>query len=192
MVLHIRQSNTRIYHSCLGLATGSNKFSLGSIHYLNEVLFQRSPSNKTAINVRTGCKLSAVAGTHRAPIQDPGGLSHSRGHIGRQPTSQCQVHLLGLLWTGSLASANCPNRLVGNHHLAPVSHILGNCCQLTEANLISDPSLTLLKFLTNAREDIHPSLQSESNLIPNKLISLSENIPTLRVAQDHPVSTTVL
>ena len=85
-------------------------------------------------------------------------------------TSKCH---LGLLRCGSLASANCPNRLIGNHHLAPVSHILGNCCQLAEANLdrdnvammkiiilwellhlIGDPSLALLKFFTNARKDI--------------------------------------
>merc|ERR1719234_1732293 len=192
MVLHIRQSNTRIYHSCLGLATGSNKFSLGSIHYLNEVLFQRCPSNKTAINVRTGCKLSAVAGTHRATIQDSGGLSHSRGHIGRQPTSQCQVHLLSLLRSGSLAGANRPNWLIGNYHLAPVRHILGNCCQLAEADLISNPCLSFLKFLPNAREDVQSGFQSKLNLVPNKLISLSKNIPPLRVAQDHPTSTAVL
>ena len=42
---------------------------------------------------------------------------------------------LGLLWSGSLAGADCPDRLVGNHHLAPVGHILGNCCQLAEADL---------------------------------------------------------
>ena len=89
-------------------------------------------------------------------------------------TSRCH---LGLLWCGSLASADCPNWLVGNHYLAPVSHIFGNCCQLTEANLgteivvlvkiiilwellhlISDPSLSFLKFLTNAREDIQSGL----------------------------------
>ena len=85
----------------------------------------------------------------------PCGLRHSGGHIGRQPASECQVHLLirwvrevlyrsgisgtgchlGLLWSGSLAGADCPDRLVGNHHLAPVGHILGNCCQLAEADL---------------------------------------------------------
>ena len=81
--------------------------------------------------------------------------------------------------------------------------------------LISDPTLPLLKFFTNARKDIESRLQSKSNLLrkqlilqgstnkadkkenennlfPNKLISLSKNIPSFRMTQDHPSSTTVL
>merc|ERR1719483_64134 len=163
-----------------------------SITNLNEILLKTRPAHQRPINVWTLSQLLAVGCSHGTSVQNANRGSNLWVDVLLQPTSDSQVDLLGLGRCGSLPGPNCPDRLVGQDNLAPVGDVGQHGGQLIEADFCGLSSFPLVQLLANAGYHLQPVLQSESHLLANELVSLPEDIPSLRMPQNDPVDTTVL
>merc|ERR1719483_1674200 len=145
-----------------------------SITNLNEILLETRPTHQRPINVWTLSQLLAVGCSHGTSVQNANRGSNLWVDVLLQPTSDSQVDLLGLGRCGSLPGPNCPDRLVGQDNLAPVGDVGQHGGQLIEADFCGLSSFPLVQLLAN------------------ELVSLTEDIPSLRMPQNDPVDTTVL
>ena len=72
------------------------------------------------------------------------------------------MSILGNLWRGSLAGSNCPDWLIGNDDLSPVSDALLGSIELSFEHIVGLVSLTLFKRLSNAKDCVEAYLLSSS------------------------------
>merc|ERR1712151_525770 len=82
---------------------------------------QGCTADKEAVDVRLQAKLLAVLVVHRAPVLDAHRVADLLGNVVLQPLAQVGMDLLCLIRCGDLASADCPNWLIGQDHLLPIS-----------------------------------------------------------------------
>lgn len=98
------------------------------------------------------------------------------------------MHLLSLLGSGNLASANGPDGLVGNDDLGPVGRAdLGlQGIQLLGDNGDGVAGLTLLQRLAAAPDNANTVVDGVLGLAGNEVVGVSEVRAALAVAQDGP------
>mmetsp|Transcript_36352 Transcript_36352/g.66596 ORF Transcript_36352/g.66596 Transcript_36352/m.66596 type:complete len:208 (-) Transcript_36352:153-776(-) len=102
--------------------------------------------------------------------------------------------LLGLLRGGNLASADCPDRLVGKHNAVPILFAERGCkwLQLFIQDVKGGSCFPCLKLLANACDGLHPFLDRKLGLVGYYLVGLAAVLATLTVAKDDPLNANVL
>jgi len=95
-----------------------------SVNDGKEIGLQGSSADKETVNILLLGQLITVRGIHRATIDDPDGIGNFSRNIGGEPIAHLGVYLLGLLRGGILSCPNSPDRLVSNHDIAPIRHII--------------------------------------------------------------------
>mmetsp|Transcript_54924 Transcript_54924/g.111624 ORF Transcript_54924/g.111624 Transcript_54924/m.111624 type:complete len:207 (+) Transcript_54924:636-1256(+) len=102
--------------------------------------------------------------------------------------------LLGLIRSGNLSCANCPDRFVGNDNLAPVLwlQLLDHRIQHPLVHLVGLAGLPLFQQLPNGQNNLESSCKSLGHLLGNILVGLTVLRATLRVAQQSPLDSSVL
>ena len=109
-----------------------------------------------------------------------------------EPRPDGGVNLLRLLRRGSFPGPDGPDRLIGDHDPAPVGHLVRDGLELPEADLGGFTGLPLLQQLPDAGDDVESGLEGEADLFSDDLVTLAEDVPPLRVSEDHPVAPAVL
>ena len=104
------------------------------------------------------------------------------------------MDLLSLLSGGSLAGADGPDRLVGNHDILPLlgCEVEYAACQFGLAHSLLLVGLALCQALADAENDLQTIGQCQVHLLLQYLGSLGIVLTTLAVAQYHVLSTGAL
>mmetsp|Transcript_44849 Transcript_44849/g.103748 ORF Transcript_44849/g.103748 Transcript_44849/m.103748 type:complete len:208 (-) Transcript_44849:159-782(-) len=102
--------------------------------------------------------------------------------------------LLGLLWSSNLASADCPDRLVGEHHAVPILFTESGCqwLQLLVQDVEGSACLPRLKLLANACDGLETFLDCKLGLVCDHLVGLTAILTTLAVSKDDPIDANVV
>jgi hypothetical protein len=152
---------------------------------------ERGTTDEETIDIGLLAELTTVLLVDTAAVQDPGLLGDLVADA-LEPVTDGLVHLLSLLSGGDLASANGPDRLVGNDDLTPVRDLGLESLQLLADDLNGLASLTLLEGLAAAPDDTNAGLSGDLGLGSDEVVGLVEDGAALGVAEDGPGDVAVL
>jgi len=156
---------------------------------------ERSATDEETINVRLGSKLVSGGRSNRATIDHTDAVGNLSRHVLTEPVTSPDVGFLSLIGSGSLASTDSPNRLVGNDDTSPVFRLLDTLSKsshLSCDDVLGLVGLTLGKKLTNAEDDVKTVVKSSGGLLGEELVSLTEDVTTLAVAKKSPLETEIM
>jgi len=171
---------------------------LGSVDDGDELLSNEGgTTDEETIDVGLGSKLVSSSRSDGTTIDHTDGLRNLVGlsvDVLAEPVTGPDVGLLSLIGSGGLASADSPNRLVGNDNTSPVLGLLdasSKSSHLGGDDVLSLVLLTLGKKLTNAEDDVETVLKSSGGLVGEKLVGLAKDVTTLAVTKKSPLETEV-
>lgn len=147
---------------------------------------QAGAANQETIDILLLGKLLAVLTVDAATVEDAGLLSDLIADLTLEPGADGGVNLLCLLDSGNLASANSPDRLVGNDNLAPVADLFADSSELLLNDSDGLAGLALFEGLAATPDDTEAALSRALGLGGDNLIGLAEDGAALGVAQDGP------
>lgn len=112
-------------------------------------------------------------------------------HVIRKPLPNEGVCFLGNGWCSGLTGANGPHWLICNHNIGPFRNLILNGVELNFEDIVSLTCLSLFDSFTNAEDCLETAGLCFADLFCDHIISLSEDLPALRVTDKCPLQSEV-
>jgi len=168
---------------------------LGSVDDGDELLSNEgSTTDEETVDVGLSSKLVSSGRSDGATIDDTDAVSDGSRDVLAEPVTGPDVGLLSLVGSGGLASADSPDRLVGDDDTGPVLRLLDALSKsghLGGDDVLGLVGLTLGKKLTDAEDDVQAVVESGGGLLSEELVSLAKDVTTLAVAKKSPLEAEV-